>query len=168
VFLADRAIWAKDEMDELISKSLKSFTERDLDAVTLYGATIHAMAFDTTGGDLLLDIDYIDDWVKPTPPRRDVRVSVAPATLVFHNVYGLEADILVFSSPFVISKVSKDMINDKPSKNTTWIISTERSGRISFLSSGFILSYRSEPTLLDSDKFMLTSQERGGFSFGLG
>ena len=36
--------------------------------------------------DSLFDLDYIVEWVRPTPPERLLGFWISPATLVFHDV----------------------------------------------------------------------------------
>ena len=63
-----------------------------------HDACVHAVAVEDDGRSrLLLDLDYIVNWVKPQPPETSWRFSVAPATLVFENVWDLEGDIAAAS-----------------------------------------------------------------------
>jgi hypothetical protein len=66
-----------------------------------HDATVWAVAFLATdpretldsSGELALDIDYIVQWIEPVPPDEYFTFTVAPATLVFNDVWGAEAVI---------------------------------------------------------------------------
>src|SRR5947209_5626308 len=61
------------------------WTQEDFDAMSWHDATVHGIGFDEDelwAERLLLDLDYIVSWVKPTPPDEHYSFLVAPATLV--------------------------------------------------------------------------------------
>ena len=62
------------------------WTEADFDVMGWHDNKIHAMAVEPGPdypGRLLLDLDYIIEWVAPEPPARDLSSWICPATLVF-------------------------------------------------------------------------------------
>src|SRR6266550_2747235 len=75
----DRALW----------------TDADFEAMGWHDATVHAIGFDQDeeSARLLFDIDYIVRWIDPVPPSEYYSFLIAPATLVFENVWNVEAEV---------------------------------------------------------------------------
>src|SRR5689334_9123992 len=81
--------------DEPLEKAV--WTDGDFDTMGWHDATVHAIAFheDEQGAQdaLLLDLDYIVRWLDPEPPAEYFTFLVAPATLVFENVWNLQGEL---------------------------------------------------------------------------
>ena len=74
------------------------WTDADFEAMGWHDSCVHAVAVEDDGWSrLLLDLDYIVGIVRPEPPETALRFSVAPATLVFENVWDLEGDVAAAS-----------------------------------------------------------------------
>jgi hypothetical protein len=142
------------------------FTEADFEQMSWHDCPIHALSF-TDDYQLLLDIDYIFEWVLMSNKKR-YQFWIAPCTLIFENVYeiALESN----HTTLIIDSVTKD--NPQRPKNAEylnkdleydWLIETTV-GEISFKSVGYNQYVRKEPVLLRSQKLDL--QNRGGVSFG--
>ena len=69
------------------------WTEADFEQMGWHDCAVHALAFRPERFELRLDLDYILEWVAPTEPGGPFTFRVAPATLVFHNVSGVTADL---------------------------------------------------------------------------
>ena len=143
------------------------FTEADFDQMTWHDCPIYGISF-TDDNRLLIDIDYIFEWVLQ-PNKRYWKFWIAPCTLVFENVYkvALETD----HTNVIIDNVIKD--NPQVPKNADcltkkieydWLIETTV-GEISFVSVGFNQYVRMSPVLQNNQKLDL--QSRGGLSFDI-
>lgn len=80
-------------MGESLDKAL--WTDADFALMGWHDATVHAIAFnaDDDHAELVLDVDYIVRWIDPQPPSKYFSFLVAPATLVFENVWSLEGNV---------------------------------------------------------------------------
>jgi hypothetical protein len=79
--------------EEQLEKAV--WTDADFVTMGWHDATVHAIAFheDEQNAELLLDLDYIVRWIDPEPPAEHLTFLVAPATLVFENVWGLDGEL---------------------------------------------------------------------------
>lgn len=87
----DRAVW----------------TDDDFDSMGWHDASVHGIGF-VEGeqpwlGRLLLDIDYIVEWVRPVPPSTSLSFRVAPATLVFEEAIDLSLRLSAGSVTFGVA-----------------------------------------------------------------
>ena len=159
-----------------------------------HDACVHAVGVEDQGRSrLLLDLDYIVSWVRPEPSETALRFSVAPATLVFENVWDLEGDIAAASGMAqrvlllidVVRRevdVMKDVMTGRRGRwmsgmagghdfstgppETADLDRWEIAGHnfaLRFLADGFHQHFRARPTLIG--KQQLTGAERGGLSF---
>jgi hypothetical protein len=75
----------------------KIWTETDFQTMGWHDSSIYGLAFQsdpsTLSSELILDIDYIFQWVHPVPPNLYFSFWIAPATLVFKNVHKLDMHI---------------------------------------------------------------------------
>ena len=69
------------------------WTEADFEYMGWHDSQIHAIAFSPDTFELLVDIDYILEWLQPTPQDQSFWLWVVPATLVFENVHNSEFNI---------------------------------------------------------------------------
>jgi hypothetical protein len=66
------------------------WTDADFDAMDWHGNAVRAVAFEPAQSDpgrLLLDIDYIVEWVPPEAPATALGFWICPATLVFDHAW---------------------------------------------------------------------------------
>lgn len=68
------------------------WTEKDYEQMGWHDCHIYGLVFqnddsDSFATDLIFDIDYIFQWVHPTPPQRNFSFWVAPCTLKFENTF---------------------------------------------------------------------------------
>lgn len=77
---------------------IKKYNITDIEKVSLHDCPLYGFVWDSSGitwkSDLILFIDYIDEWICGID--RKYRFKIAPATLVFHNVTGFS-----YSGPHV-------------------------------------------------------------------
>jgi hypothetical protein len=144
------------------------WTEADFEEMGWHDATIHAIAFRPESYELLLDIDYIFRWIQPPEGESYFTFWVAPATIVFRNVYETCFDL----EPLHGCSIS-DLIREEPGKPRNaeaigrdtdwhWLIDCPK-GSISFRAIGFEQFIRRAPVL--SRQQHISEQDRGGFSF---
>jgi hypothetical protein len=72
------------------------WTEADFDAMDWHDNAIHAIAVEPVPdnpGRLLVDLDYIVEWVSPTSPPTTLDFWICPATLVFDPAWDLTTDV---------------------------------------------------------------------------
>ena len=69
------------------------WTEEDFERMGWHDSRIYALAFSPETFELLLDIDYIFQWINPEPGETFYKFWVAPATLIFENVSDVDFDI---------------------------------------------------------------------------
>jgi hypothetical protein len=96
------------------------WTDGDFDQMGWHDATIHGFGF-VEGekpwlGRLMLDIDYITEWIAPEPPSPYLSFRVAPATLVFEEAVGID---LHLSSESVTFGVALQILSVRRSRAQT-------------------------------------------------
>jgi hypothetical protein len=157
-----------------LSKQMETFqlekylwTENDFSSMDWHDSKIYAIAFDEEKFELAFDIDYILQWIDPTGEDNYFKFWVAPATLVFKNVYDInlgmdsldfQIDVINRSNP--AKPVNAEYLNVDVEYN--WTIETT-SGEISFKSIGYTLFIRQPPRLLNVQTIGL--KDRGGICF---
>ena len=142
------------------------WTEQDFKTMGWHDAMIYAFAFITENPegqtDLLLDIDYIFDWIHPVAPAVNYKFQVAPCTLVFHNISDLVIDIST-SRLWQIDLEIDNLYFEAEEERTYWVIETHR-GYIRFEATGYTQYVRQRPKYTGGSQ-QLTLAERGGVSF---
>lgn len=104
-----------------------------------------------TSGELVLDIDYIAEWLPPTDGAFGFKV--APADLTFHEVSDLSVSInyAVASAavqPMTIGEIQREVVTYPNGYSSfAWSIKLNwpPNGLITFCASGFTQSQRMEP-----------------------
>lgn len=142
------------------------WTEADFETMGWHDAMIYAFAFVTANPegqtDLFIDIDYIFEWIQPTPPAVNYKFHVAPCTLVFHNISDLVIDIgtgRLWQIDLEIDNLYFEVENER----TYWVIETHR-GEIRFEATAYTQYVRQYPKYTGGSQ-QLTLTERGGISF---
>ena len=139
----------------------------DFDHLDWHDCKIHGLAFDEATFKFYLDIDFIIEWFNPLTEEEGYKFIIAPATLIFNNVWNLEFDIDTNLSLDIDSIV---MQNPHPPKNKDflseiqeydWILILQQ-GEITFNSIGFELYIRKSPEIRQEQSFGWN--ERGGIS----
>jgi len=145
------------------------WTDADFEQMGWHDATVHAIAFRESDdvGELLLDLDYIVRWIDPQPPSEYFRFLVAPATLVFENVWSLEGDLALYAKRTIlevdgIERHEPEDERQRAAHMTLWVIDGHEFG-LRFLATGFRQHFRARPIEVESQR--LSAEQRGGFSF---
>lgn len=149
------------------SNEKDKWSEIDFEQMTWHDCKVHAIAFDTIKNEILFDIDFILKWVLVGQYENQYHFIVAPATLVFRNVYDISLNLLTVE--FIIDKIERE--NPIKPKNSAyikeqveydWSIETTN-GVISFKSVGFNQYLRKEPIISNCQYLNLV--ERGGVAY---
>lgn len=145
----------------------RTWDERDFEQMDWHDSRIYAFEFKAESFEFALDIDYILQWVRPNDDETSFKFWVAPATLVFRNIWNLNMEI--GSLDLEIQDLQRS--NPRPPKNVNyikesleydWLIETN-SGEISFTAVGYKQYFRKEPFF--SNLQSISFSERGGVSF---
>ena len=129
------------------------WTEADLEDWSWHDAHIHSFALagkDSLFGDLTLDIDFITQW-----DREGDRFlfHVAPATLVFHDIYDLVVDVDFARVRLAMGPLSIDGIEREPGDNPLvaefryCLPVNDPSGSIRFVGNRFTMTLRKAPVV---------------------
>lgn len=136
------------------------WTDADFDQLGWHDASVHAVGFEPRDGspvsDLLLDIDYIVRWLKPVPPEPNYRFLVAPATLVFFEVWGLEGDLEIQTQLPTIDDIRRD--------DQAWHVKGH-DFELRFTAVGGFRQHFRSPGIEAGSTQALSSRSRGGISF---
>lgn len=144
------------------------YTTKDFDALNWHDCKIYGLAFDDVTFKFYLDIDLIIEWINPAGKGEGYKFKIAPATLVFENVWNLVFDI---DTNLTLSIDDVTMQNPHLPKNKDylpeimeydWSISLLQ-GEITFKSIGFEIYIRKSPEI--SQEQTLGLNVRGGVSF---
>jgi len=137
-------------------KFRRRWTDQDFPQMSWHDNHIHG--FYLAGGDrgtgsLILDIDYILDWVKVETGK--FRFNVAPAVLAFHYVANLRlgidfAEVTAAVGPVSIGAIERTSQADC---HQLWRIGINwPTGFISFQARGFVQELRGDPVLWDTQR----------------
>jgi hypothetical protein len=151
-----------------LSKSV--WSAADFDQMGWHDAAIHGLALHTEGESetllsrLLVDLDYIVRWVHPVPPDGYFSFWVSPATLVFDDVWDLEADIDCKGvvPGLEIADLHRLMPDDGRNNLPRWHIEGHAFD-MRFRASGYHQYLRRAPVLIPRQSLSLA--ERGGLAF---
>ena len=141
------------------------WTEADFDQMSWHDNQVHAIALEPAlpePGRLLLDIDYIVQWVPPQPPSDLLSFWICPATLVFDPAWDLTTDIDLRGWAFSLSLDTVQRSDPDERGNFDWTLAGDQF-TIELGSPGFTL-YLRRPAVY-TPRSRLTAGERGGFSF---
>jgi hypothetical protein len=132
-----------------------------------HDASVHAIAFEESDdrAALLLDLDYIVRWIEPQPPSQYFSFLVAPATLVFENVWSLNGDVSAQRTLLEIADLHRLEAETDRQRNagvSRWRVEGQEF-ELRFFATGFHQHFRALPRQSASQR--LSSDERGGISF---
>lgn len=154
-------------MSENYSLDKSVWTDADFERMSWHDATLWGMAFQLKDHEFVLDIDYIVKW-ESSPDDGFYRLWIAPATVVFQNVYDLRLDVALD-----FDVVIQDLLRADPrvprnatfiARNTEWEWTIDfGAGSISFRAVGFKQYFRRQPVMNNAQ--FLPLHERGGVSF---
>ena len=144
------------------------WTAGDFERMGWHDCLLHALAFSPETLELLFDVDYIFEWVHPEPDETYFRFWVAPATLVFENVYDVELDVGSYMGGLEIDHIKRE--DAHPPLNaayirhdTEWLWTIDcQEGDIKLRAAGYTQHIRAAPQF-GGQKLGLAA--RGGYSF---
>ena len=138
------------------------WTESDFEIMGWHDSIINGIVFLTENEDeqseMLLDIDYIFQWINPIPPSKYFTFQVAPCTLVFKDVSDLTIDIETGQ----LWQIELEIEGLYRTDDSHWTLATQQ-GDIKFEATGFTQYVRQYPKHISGQQ--LTLAERGGVSF---
>jgi hypothetical protein len=142
--------------------------EADFERMGWHDCRVHAVALLEETYELCLDIDYILAWIAPAAPATHYTFWVAPATLVFENIWELTVAIDAAVPGFTLYDVVRADRQRAPNGAfDTWRWTLDGvGGRITFQASGFTQYVRRPP--IRSSEQVLTHEQRHGLSFARG
>jgi hypothetical protein len=155
-----------------------TLTEADFDSLSWHDCHIWSVRFDigdpdegdwTT--DLVLELDFILEWLRPEPTRFAFRV--APACLAFHGVTDPRITISWGASgfqnaihPVSIDRIDRDRVQDqkvyldRPYFSWRIALNWPADGEIAFGAVGFTQSFLAEPVTLESQHLPRSARSR--------
>lgn len=148
-----------------ISKAI--WTDADFDDMGWHDAAVHGLATrpeDDHTGRLLIDLDYIIEWVPPTEGETYFSFWIVPATLVFEHAWDLTLQIDHLDSAGL--ELELDAITRRPSqppgRASIWTLEGHNF-TLAITSEGYRQYLREAPIWSLSQR--LDTTQRGGISF---
>jgi hypothetical protein len=142
------------------------WTDADLDVMSFHDVHVRAFCAAPESYELLMDLDYLFQWVAPPEGETYFRFWVAPVTLVFANVYDVRLDLQSSQGDIEIFSLHRGEGKLTPNGQLTehrYQFDCQE-GELSLSATGFHMYVRSPPVLVR--KQSLTLRERGGIGFG--
>jgi hypothetical protein len=143
------------------------WTDADFDTLSWHDNHVHGLQISEGqygSGELVLDLDFIVEWVRSDSGC--VQFRIAPALLTFHEVTNLKIELDYRSaraamSPFSIAAIERRLESRERYTATVWTIPLNwPNGEISFEATGFSQVLRASPIVKDQQS--LTETERAG------
>ena len=148
-----------------------NWSHKDFEKMGWHDCMIHGIVFKWENHELVLDIDYILEWINPENDETYYKFRISPATLIFFNVWNLNLNLEDSLKTQIVDLTrtapSKPRGNATGADNTleyNWVIETTN-GVLSFKASGYNQFTRVEPILFD--KQFLKSSERNNSLLGM-
>jgi len=141
------------------------WTDADFETMGWHDNAVHAIAVEPAPphpGSLLLDIDYIVEWVRRPGPGGLLSSWVCPATLVFHQAWDLVTDINLQGWSFQLSIGAIERSGPDEHGSFNWSIEGDLF-TMSLRAAGFTQYLRRAPIYVRGQR--LSAEERGGLSF---
>ncbi|MEI8080993.1 MAG: hypothetical protein WCI74_04025 [Actinomycetes bacterium] len=137
-------------------------SETDLSQVSWHDNAVHGFAFEpeSSGGILMLDIDYIVRWDKPVGGAQAYSFWICPATLLFPDAFDLGLDVDPVG--FDLNIADSDVTGPDARGIYTWSV-VGNYFELRLRSTGFRQYLRRSPTA--SSRQRLSVVERGGICF---
>jgi hypothetical protein len=139
------------------------WTDADFDIMGWHDASVWAFAVEgISRGRLLLDIDYLIEWVRPVDVAGAFNFWICPSTLVFHETADLTMDMDLAGGTDEPSIDSVSRSEGDPGDRRVWTIGGHEF-TWTVTARGFTQYLRTRPVLSQAQS--LTADERGGISF---
>jgi hypothetical protein len=144
-----------------------TWTDADFETMGWHDCHVHAVSIGVREDDtfpwqrVLLDLDYIVQWVDPKFPRRSFTFWVAPATLVFDEAWDITGGLEPLNDLLEIAGLHRlDPPDDRP--DPLWHVEGHNFD-LRLRAPGFTQYIRTPP--IHSKAQYLTQPERGGLNF---
>jgi hypothetical protein len=141
------------------------YTDADFDQMCWHDCAVHALALETTPhhpGRLLVDLDYIVEWVCPIPPATTYSFWLCPATLVFDQAWDFISDINLKGLSFDLPLNALERTGPDKYGMFEWTLAGHGFS-LAVRAPGFTQYLRRPP--IDSPHQWLSTDQRGGLSF---
>jgi hypothetical protein len=141
------------------------WSDADFDAMGWHDAAVHAFALEPAlpyPGRLLVDLDYIIEWIKPDPPATAANFWICPATLVFDAALDLVVDVDLTAQSFELSLDAITRSEADQHGIRTWVLAGHEF-TAQLRAKGFNQYLRRQPILSAHQR--LTPEQRGGITF---
>lgn len=150
---------------EICSLEKSVWNDADFSQMGWHDVVVHALGFDAAGSELLLDLDYLFAWVEPEPPSAYFSFWIAPATLVFQQVWDMKMnyDASLGFQLLEIQRGEERACPHAPSRQEWHWMLEGVEGHISFWAGGYTQHTRRHPQ--HHERQSLSLVQRGGFSF---
>jgi hypothetical protein len=151
-------------------------TDAEFEQLSWHDSTIWGLEFhppDPNAGDwtcdLVLDIDFIVEWLCGVGGADRFQFRVAPATLRFHTVSDLRIAIEWGNTGVLLHEAVIDRIErqrsptaprDRPSYRWRIALNWPQSGEIAFEAAGFTQALRAEPIVTDRQSLTQRARQR--------
>lgn len=151
-------------MSELPKLEKAVWSQADFERMGWHDCTVHALAFEPNpdgSGTLLVDLDYIIQWVPPPSEGHAFSYWIAPATLIFENALRVEAEVTEYSA-FRLDLDRIERSEPDPVGHRWWTLDGHHFA-VRLLSPGYTQVLRHKP--IASKQLNLATEVRGGISF---
>ena len=130
----------------------------DLDQVGFHDCHVSGVRWDSSGFEVVFELDYIVEWVEPSPGERGYRFWVSPAELRFSDVddFRLELAWTGLALDCSIQDLHRREKRTTPNGNVQWRWEFELAvpqGTIALWATGFELRIQRPPTLSATQEF---------------
>ena len=158
-----------------------AWTDAEFEDLSWHDCTLWGLAFhppDPETGDwtrdLVLDIDFIVEWLCAAGSEGRIQFRVAPAILRFHTVSDLRIAIEWGTTGVLLHEVSIDRLErepvsaapgQRPSHRWRIVLNWPRSGEIAFDAAGFTQTLRAEPIVTERQSLTFGADAGPGASF---
>ena len=147
----------------------RRWTTEDFEELSWHDCSVHGLSIvggdDESGaGELVLDLDFIVEWVRVGAEQ--LRFWVAPATLTFHGVHELKIAIDYAGAamtPFSLGHIGRDgVVQPDGVSFQQWRLEVcwPFNSSITFVGSGFTQVLRREPLLVDGQRLTVAQRTR--------
>lgn len=141
------------------------WTEADFDQMSWHDCAVHAVAVEPAPphpGRLLVDLDYIVEWVRPSPPEDAFSFWLCPATLVFDEAWDLVGNVDLRGFSFELSLEALERSGPDEHDAFRWAL-VGHEFTLALCATGFTQYLRRPPVRRPQQR--LSVSERGGLSF---
>jgi hypothetical protein len=132
----------------LMDYNISEWSIADFEKLNWHDCPIYTINLISSKYELIFNIDYILEWIKPDDIKKNYKCIIAPAILKFENAYELKIDIETSKVIFIDNISREGYRENKNTKNYEWYWRINcQEGEICFYSSGFNLMLKEKPIM---------------------